>query len=188
MPEESYEIIIHGRAGQGAKSMAQIIAEAAMSRGKYMQTFPSYGAEKTGAPMLAYVRISSKPIKTHAPVTKADSIIIIDPTLVDTVNAKDYLKEKGVVIVNTPKSADYAKTKLGCKQKVYAIDATKIASEILKSNHPNMPMLGAFLKTTDIVDMQHVLGHLVCIFSHKMSKEMLDKNISAVREGYELIK
>ncbi len=185
MADELFEIIIHGRAGQGAKSMAQVIAEAAMGKGKHMQTFPSYGAEKTGAPMLAYVRISSTPIKTHAPVTRADSVIIIDPTLVETVNVKNNLKEKGIVLVNSPKSAEEIKSRLGCSHKVYALDATGIASKILGSNHPNMPMLGAFVKTAGVVSMHDVLGHLVCIFEHKMSREMLEKNIEAVKEGYE---
>lgn len=187
MANAIFEIIIHGRAGQGAKSMAQIIAEAAMAKGKYMQTFPSYGAEKTGAPMLAYVRISSKPITTHAPVTKADAIVIIDPTLVDTVNVKDFIKKKAAVLVNSPKNTEEIKSKLKCSQNVYAIDATGMADKILKSNHPNMPMLGAFVKATGVVEMPEVLGHLVCIFEHKMSREMLGKNITSVKEGYNAI-
>lgn len=189
MENRIFEVIVHGRAGQGAKSMAQIIAEAAMARGKYMQTFPSYGAEKTGAPVLAYVRISSKPITTHAPVTKADAIVIIDPTLIETVNVKDNSKDTAVILVNSPKSKEEIKAKLKCStQKVYPMDATEMADRILKSNHPNMPMLGAFIKATGAVEMQEVLGHLVCIFSHKMSKEMVESNVEAVREGYNTIK
>ncbi|HII14743.1 MAG TPA: pyruvate synthase [Nanoarchaeota archaeon] len=188
MPKEIFELIIHGRAGQGAKSIAQVIAEAASNSGKYIQTFPSYGAEKTGAPMLAYVRISGKPIKTHAPVTNADIVMIIDPTLADSVNVKGAIMENGMLLVNTTKPASAITEKLKCRCRVFTMDASGMAQKILGSNHPNMPMLGAFVKAAGILSMDEVLGRVVCNFSHKVSKDMLDKNISAVREGYEALK
>lgn len=187
MPGEIYEIIVHGRAGQGAKSMAQIIAEAAMFKGNYIQTFPSYGAEKTGAPMQAYVRISKKPIKVHTPVRKADAVMVLDPTLLETINVKNNLAEKGILIINTSKPNAKAIEELKKSAKVLAFDAAAISKRVLGNNFPNMPMLGAFVKAGGVLDLAGVTDHVGCVFLHKLGKEMTYKNIDAVKAGYDAI-
>lgn len=185
MPGDIFEIIVHGRAGQGAKSMAQIIAEAAMFKGNYIQTFPSYGAEKTGAPVQAYVRISKNPIKAHTPVRKADAVVVLDPTLLDAVNIAGSIAENGVLVINTakPDSKEIAGLKSKCR--VVAFDASSISKRLLGNNFPNMPLLGAFVKAAGILGLKGVSEHVGCVFEHKVGKEMALKNIEAVKEGYD---
>ncbi|MDI6737947.1 MAG: 2-oxoacid:acceptor oxidoreductase family protein [Nanoarchaeota archaeon] len=186
MAGEIYEIIVHGRAGQGAKSMAQIIAEAAMLRGNYIQTFPSYGAEKTGAPVQAYVRISKNPIKVHTPVRKADAVIVLDPTLLESININNNITDKSVLIINTTKPLEKVKQGLKCNCRIVAFDAGIVSRKHLGNNFPNMPLLGAFVKATNVLDLKGVTEHVGCVFLHKVGKEMTFKNIEAVKEGYEL--
>jgi len=185
MAEGIFEIIVHGRAGQGAKSMAQIIAEAAMFRGNYIQTFPSYGAEKTGAPVQAYVRISKNPIKVHTPVRKADAVIVLDPTLLESINLNSNLTEKSVLIINTAKPLAKIRQEIKCNCRVVAFDAGSVSRKHLGNNFPNMPLLGAFVKSTGVLDLKNVTEHVECVFLHKVGKEMTFKNIEAVKEGYD---
>ena len=109
------EIRIHGRGGQGAKTASQFIAEAALGEGKNIQAFPEYGPERAGAPMKAYTRISDKQITTYAPVVNPDVVIVIDPTLVKSANVTEGLTDDGILIVNTPKSAEELKKETGFK-------------------------------------------------------------------------
>ncbi|MEK6864565.1 MAG: 2-oxoacid:acceptor oxidoreductase family protein [Nanoarchaeota archaeon] len=185
MTEGIFEIIVHGRAGQGAKSMAQIIAEAAMFKGNYIQTFPSYGAEKTGAPVQAYVRISKKPVKVHTPVRKADAVIVLDPTLLETINIKNNITDKSVLILNTVKPLEKIKQELKLNCRIVAFDAGSVSRKHLGNDFPNMPLLGAFVKSTNILDLKGVEEHVGCVFLHKLGKEITYKNIAAVKEGFE---
>ncbi|MDD4877440.1 MAG: 2-oxoacid:acceptor oxidoreductase family protein [Candidatus Nanoarchaeia archaeon] len=184
MPEDIFEIVVHGRAGQGAKSMAQIIAEAAMFRGNCIQTFPSYSAEKTGAPMQAYVRISKKPIKTHSPVRKADAVIVLDPTLLETIDLNINLTDKSVLVINTTKPLEKIRKGIRCKCRVVAFDAEQVSINHGGKNFPNMPLLGAFAKTAGILDLKSITEHVRCIFLHKLGQEITAKNIEAVKAGY----
>ena len=135
------EIRIHGRGGQGAKTASQFIAEAALGEGKMIQAFPEYGPERAGAPMKAYARISDKAITTYAPVVNPDIVMVIDPTLLKSVDVTEGLGDEGVLIVNTPKSSEELKKETGFKGKVYTVDATKISIDSVGRNLPNTPML-----------------------------------------------
>lgn len=157
------EIIILGRGGQGGKSAAQIIALAA-SKKNYVQAFPEYGPERTGAPTKSFVRISDKPIKSCEPLTEADYIIIIDNSLTSE-GLK--LKKGGKIINNSEKD----------------VPATKIAEKILGMNKPNIAMLGAFAKVSGM-NKKDMIEAIKKIFGKKLSKELVDKNIKAFEEGY----
>jgi len=100
MPKDTFEVIFHGRAGQGAKSVAQFFAEAAIEKGNYIQTWPSYGAERSGAPMMAFTRISKKPIRTHSPIRWADAVVVIDPSLLESLDIISSLSKDGTLFVN----------------------------------------------------------------------------------------
>lgn len=184
MAGDIFEIIVHGRAGQGAKSMAQIIAEAAMFSGSYMQTFPSYGAEKTGAPVQAYVRISKNPIKVHTSVRKADAVIVLDPTLLGPANVKSNITDNTILIVNTVKPKEEIEKALKIKCRIVAFDAGEIARRVLGNNFPNMPLLGAFVKASGAFELEMAVEHVRCVFLHKIGREMTLKNMEAVKEGY----
>ena len=110
--KDIFEIRIHGRGGQGAKTAAQFIVEAALSKGKHIQSFPEYGPERAGAPMKAFARISDVEIRTYAPVVNPDVVIVIDHTLLDSVDVTEGLGEDGVLLVNTPHDSDSIKKQL----------------------------------------------------------------------------
>ena len=140
------EIRFHGRGGQGAVTSAELAALAAIEEGKYAQAFPSFGPERRGAPVMAFVRISDKPIVTREKVYTPDYVIVLDPTLLKLVNVEAGLKKGGTVIVNSSKSAAQIRKETGIKAKLAVVDASKIAVEIMRVPITNTTMLGAFVK------------------------------------------
>ena len=180
------EIRWHGRGGQGAKTAAQFLAEAALGLGKSIQAFPEYGPERAGAPIRAYTRISDKPITIHSPVTKPEIVVVIDPTLLETVNAAEGLGKDGILIVNTPLDPSAIREKTKYKEgKVAVCDATKISLETLGIPMPNTPMLGALLKVRGIVPIESIEEEVRKKFLKKIGQEKTDANIKAVRRAYE---
>ncbi len=185
--KEVYEIRIHGRGGQGAKTASQFIAEAALDKGKYIQAFPEYGAERAGAPMRAYAKISDKPIKSYTPVTHPDVVLVIDPTLLSPA-VVDGLNTDSLLIVNTNKDVNDVMQKTGFKGKIHTIDATKLSIEVLGKNIPNTPMLGALIKVTNILPLEAIFHKIKEKFGKKYSKEISDKNIEVVKRAYNELK
>jgi len=185
--KDIFEIRIHGRGGQGAKTASQFIAEAALGEGKNIQSFPEYGPERAGAPMKAYARISDKPITTYAPVVNPDFVMVIDATLVGPSNVTEGLNSEGTLIVNTPKSAEEIKKETGFKGKVYTIDATKIALDTVGKNLPNTPMLGAFVKLTNVIPIDAVKNSIKNKFLKKLGEEKTNATIKGVELAYEAV-
>ena len=181
------EIRFHARAGQGAKSAAQLIAEAALDKGKFIQAFPNYGPERSGAPMTTYVRIDDKPITTHQPITNPDIVAVIDSTLLDFVNVTQGMKEDSILIVNTPKDKEWVKNKTGFNGNIYTLDATRIALDNLKRDIPNLPIIGAIIKLTGIVRLEDLENHIRDMFIKKLGKEMTEANIKCLKQGYEAV-
>ncbi|MCD6443242.1 MAG: 2-oxoacid:acceptor oxidoreductase family protein [Thermotogae bacterium] len=174
-----------GRAGQGAKSAAQILAEVAMLSGKYSQAFPEYGAERSGAPMRAFNRISDQPIKIHSGIENPDIVVVIDDTLITSMNVVEGLKEDGILIVNTQKSIDEIRKRTGFGGKICIVPATKIALEEIKRGIPNTVMLGALVKVTEVVPLDSIVEQFKEMFSNKLTPEMLEGNLRAIKRGYE---
>jgi len=179
------EIMWRGRAGQGAKSAAQILAEVAMLSGKYSQAFPEYGAERSGAPMRAFNRISDQPIKIHSGIENPDIVVVIDDTLITSMNVVEGLKEDGILIVNTQKSIDEIRKRTGFGGKICIVPATKIALEEIKRGIPNTVMLGALVKVTEVVPLDSIVEQFKEMFSNKLTPEMLEGNLRAIKRGYE---
>lgn len=177
-----WKIIVHGRAGEGAKSSVHLIAESAMIEGKCMQAFPEYGAERGGAPMKAFARISDSPIKTHQPIQEPDVIIVINDTLlchIRTENTKDC-----ILIVNTTKSMDEVRgLSEGFQGRIHTIDATSIALDHIGKNKPNTVLIGAFIKLTNAIKMQTMEDTIKDLFLNKLGEEKTKANIDALREG-----
>ena len=122
----------HGRGGQGAVTSAELLARAAISEGKYGQAFPSFGPERRGAPVQAFVRISShEPIRVRAEVTEPDVVVVLDPGLLSIVNVTSGLKANGIVVINTKKNAGQVRAEFGVNSSLATVDATKIARELL---------------------------------------------------------
>jgi len=183
------EVAWHGRGGQGAKTASQFLGEAALDIGKYIQAFPEYGPERAGAPMKAFTRISDEPIYVHSPVRKPDVVIVIDPTLLASVDVTEGLEDDGVLLVNTGKSPEDIRKIVNFKRgKVGVVDATKIALETLKIPMPNMPMLGAFLKVNNIVSIDEVNGIVKAKFLKKIGEEKTKANIEGIKRAYAELK
>ncbi|MBI5682589.1 MAG: 2-oxoacid:acceptor oxidoreductase family protein [Deltaproteobacteria bacterium] len=184
------EIRWHGRAQQGIVTAAKVLAEAALSSGKYVQAFPEFGPERMGAPVRAFNRISSEPIRIHGQVTNPHIILIVDPTLIGTVNVTEGTPQNAVFIINTPKLPDEMKKKLslGSHARVFTIDASKISIECIGRHIPNTPMLGAMAKATGVVSVDALTDDFKENYAKKYSPKVIEGNISAIRHGFEQVR
>jgi len=182
------EIRWHGRGGQGAKTAALLFGDAAVETGKYIQAFPEYGPERMGAPVFAFNRISDKPILQHCGIKAPEIVVVLDPTLMETVDVTEGLPGDGLILVNTQKTAEEIKQQLKLStQKVYVVDASKIAREILKRDIPNTPMLGALIKISKLLDFESMLESVKSRLKHKFPNrpEVIEGNIKAIKKAYE---
>ncbi|MDP2167821.1 MAG: 2-oxoacid:acceptor oxidoreductase family protein [Thermodesulfovibrionales bacterium] len=181
------EIRWHGRGGQGTVTAAKVLADACLSGGRYVQAFPEYGPERAGAPLRAYNRISSNRLRMHCPVLEPHVVGIVDATLIDAINVAEGTPENAMFVVNTSKGPAEIRTRLkaGERQKVFTVDATKIATDCIGRALPNFPMLGAVVKVTGLVTLDHLLEDVKKSFGKKFSQKIIDGNLEAVRRGYE---
>lgn len=178
------EIRWHGRGGQGAKTASLLLADAAFNTGKYIQGFPEYGPERMGAPITAYNRISDAPITIHSNIYEPDYVVVVDDTLLESVDVTAGLKEEGAIVINTTKNYDYLKNVLnGYKGKVYTIDARAISMEALGKYFPNTPMLAAIVKVSGIMTDEEFLNDMQGSFKHKFAKkpEVIEGNMKALQ-------
>ncbi len=185
------EIRWHGRGGQGAKTASLLLADAAFNTGKYIQGFPEYGPERMGAPITAYNRISRDPITIHSNIYEPDYVVVVDDTLLETVDVTAGLKETGGIVINTTKSENYLKTVLkGYQGNIYTIDARKISEEALGKYFPNTPMLAAIIKVSGIMSDEALLADMRDSFKHKFAKkpEVIDGNMKALELALKEVK
>ena len=147
------EIRFHGRGGQGAVTSAELVAQAAIKQNKYAQAFPSFGPERRGAPVQAFLRVSDTPIKLRSKIYHPDDVIILDATLLGTINPAEGLKEKGFVIINSNKSDDELRGLFPGYNIAY-VDASKIAKEELGVPITNTTMIGVLVKASGVVDLE----------------------------------
>src|SRR4030042_4139863 len=145
------EIRFHGRGGQGAVTSAEMLALAAIGEGKYAQAFPSFGPERRGAPVVAFCRIDDKPIKIRANIYEPDLVVVLDASLLKIVNVAAGLKPNGILITNTIEAPEKVKEDLKLKNRLAAVDATKIALEVLGLPITNTTMLGSLIKAWEVV-------------------------------------
>ncbi len=189
--ENLIEIRWHGRGGQGTKTASLLLADAAFNTGKYIQGFPEYGPERMGAPITAYNRISDNPITVHSNIYEPDYVVVVDDTLLETVDVTSGLKKTGAIVINTTKSTDYLKSVLkGYEGKVYTIDARKVSTEALGRYFPNTPMLAAIVKVTGIMNDEDFLKDMEGSFKHKFAKkpEVIDGNMKALEMALKGVK
>lgn len=185
------EIRWHGRGGQGAKTASLLLADAAFNTGKYIQGFPEYGPERMGAPITAYNRISNEPITIHSNIYEPDFVVVVDDTLLDSVNVTAGLKADGAIVINTTKSGDEIKSKLSdYKGEIYTIDARKISLETLGKYFPNTPMLAAIVKVSKVMTDEELLGDMEGSFKHKFAKkpEVIEGNMNALKMALNEVK
>lgn len=175
------EIRWHGRGGQGAVTSAELLAQAAISEGKYAHAFPSFGPERRGAPVLAFVRISSQqPLRIRAEITQPDVVVVLDPGLLTIVNVTSGLKDNGILVVNTKKEAEQLRKEFGISWSLATVDATKIARELLGVPITNTTMVGAVVRATEMVKLESLLEPLRRRFGR-----LAERNINAMKRAYE---
>lgn len=178
------EIRWHGRGGQGAKTASLLLADAAFNTGKFIQGFPEYGPERMGAPITAYNRISTSPIRVHSNIYEPDYVVVVDDTLLEAVDVTSGLKEDGAIVINTTKDIEEIRPLLkGYKGNIYTIDAKKISEEALGKYFPNTPMLAAIVKVTSIMSDEAFIKDMEGSFKHKFSKkpEVIEGNMKAIQ-------
>ena len=185
------EIRWHGRGGQGAKTASLLLADAAFNTGKYIQGFPEYGPERMGAPITAYNRISDEPITIHSNIYYPDYVVVVDDTLLESVDVTSGIKEDGAILINTTKPEDVLKKELkGYKGDVYTLDARKISLETLGRYFPNTPMLAGIVKISGIMTDEELIKDMKGSFQHKFAKkpEVIDGNMKALEMALKEVK
>jgi pyruvate ferredoxin oxidoreductase gamma subunit len=177
------EIRWHGRGGQGAVTSTEMLAQAAISEGKYAQAFPSFGPERRGAPVQAFNRVDSRePVRIRADINQPDYVVVLDPSLLGKVNVTSGLKNEGYVIINTRKTAAEIQSEFGIKYPVATVNATKIAREVLGVPIVNTTMLGAVIKVTGVIDKKSTHDPL-----NKRFGRLGERNIKAMETAYEQV-
>lgn len=186
--KDTVEIRWHGRGGQGAKTACLLLAEAAFNAGKYVQGFPEYGPERMGAPITAYNRISDHRNTVHSNIYTPDYVVVVDETLLSSVEVTKGLKEDGAIIINSDKAPEQLRKTLGGYQgRVYSVDATKISEETLGKNYPNTPMLAAAVKISQVMDADHFISYMESSFQHKFASkpQVIEGNMKALKKSME---
>ncbi len=180
------EIRWHGRGGQGTVTAAKMLADASLQGGKYVQASPEYGAERMGAPLKAFNRISDAEIFLHCSITNPDIVIVVDPSLVKQPAVTEGVKPTTTFIVNSSLPlADVRKMLNSPDGKVYTVDATKIALETLGRNIPNMSMLGALVQATGILEKDVLIREITKGLQKKFGEGIVQKNIDAIKRAFQ---
>ena len=178
------EIRWHGRGGQGAKTAALLLADVAFKTGKYVQGFPEYGPERMGAPITAYNRISDDKIRVHSNIYDPQYVVVVDESLLESVDVTSGLKKDGAILVNTQRPKEEIIPHLkGYEGKVYTIDAYKVSMETMGKYFPNTPLLAAIVKVAGIMDEETFLREMKASFEHKFASkpEVIDGNMEALK-------
>ena len=185
------EIRWHGRGGQGAKTACLLLADVAFSSGKQVQGFPEYGPERMGAPITAYNRISDHENKVHSNIYNPNYVVVVDETLLHTVDVTAGLSEDGAIIINSSKEPSELRPLLrGYRGKVCTVDAEKISVATLGKNFPNTPMLAAVVKVSNVVDNEKFLQDMETSFSHKFANKpgVIAGNMEALKMSMNEVK
>ena len=177
------EIRWHGRGGQGAKTAALLLADVAFQTGKYVQGFPEYGPERMGAPITAYNRISDKQIRVHSNIYEPQYVVVVDESLLETVDVTKGLKKDGAILINTERTKEEIIPLLkGYEGTVYVLDAHKVSMATLGKYFPNTPLLAGIVKVAGIMEEDIFLKEMRSSFQHKFASkpEVIDGNMAAL--------
>ena len=188
LTNDMVEIRWHGRGGQGAKMACLLLAEVAGMEGKFVQGFPEYGPERMGAPLTAYNRISEKRCSIHSNIYNPNYVVVLDETLLDSVDVAGGLKDNGAIIINTPSTPSEIRNKLrGWNGKVCTIDARSISEEMLGRNFPNTPLLAAVVKVSGVLEIERFLADIEESYKHKFAgkPQAIEGNMATLRKSME---
>ena len=177
------EVRWHGRGGQGAKSVAELLAAAMFRSGYYVQSFPEYGPERSGAPLQAYTRYSNRPVRLHCGVTDPDVVVVLDDSLLGEVEVTQGLKRGGLLLVGTTKKSGAVAQEVGYDGPVVCIDSTALAAEA-GARHGNVVMLGALAALTGTPDLSSLKGAVEELFQGRLSAQAMEANRRALEIGF----
>jgi len=181
------EIRWHGRGGQGTKTAALLLADAAFEAGLYVQGFPEYGPERMGAPITAYNRLDSEPIRIHSGIYEPDMVVVVDETLITAVDVTGGMKPGGRIVVNSNRKPERIAEEFdGFKGEIYAVDAADISIRNLGKNLPNTPLLSVVTKLTGVIGEKEFLEVMEKAFHEKFAAkpEVVAGNVNALREAW----
>lgn len=185
------EIRWHGRGGQGAKTACLLLADVAFTAGKFVQGFPEYGPERMGAPITAYNRISDERCTVHSNIYTPDFVVVVDETLLESVDVTAGLKKEGAIVINSAKDPEELKQHLnGYEGRVYTIDARSISERNLGKYFPNTPMLAAIVKVSQVLDEDQFAADMEVSFSHKFASkpQVIEGNMNCLKESLKEVK
>ena len=174
------EVRFHGRGGQGAVTSAELVALAAISEGKYAQSFPSFGPERRGAPVQSFTRVSDQKIRLRSNIREPDVVVVLDPSLIEVGGALVGLKPEGIIVINTRKTLSDIKQEFSIKNKTAVVNATAIAQEILGLPITNTTMIGALVRATGIVKMDSLVEPL-----HHRFGRIAERNIQVCKKAFD---
>lgn len=183
------EVRWHGRGGQGVVTASQLLASAALLEGKYVQAFPEFGPERAGAPILGFTRISDAPIEIHSQVYTPDVVVVLDPTLLKSIDVMGGLKRGGKLIVNTQLSPKELRKQLKGNDakndiEAYTVDGTRIALDVIGRPIFNTTMLGALIRATNLTSLDSILK----VTSERFAGPLAEKNVAAIKRAAEEVK
>lgn len=178
------ELCWHGRGGQGLVTANEILAETAISSGKYVKAFPEFGPERMGAPIRGFTRISDEPIRVHSQVYDPDVVVIMDGTLVGKVDVTRGLKKTSIIVANYSGSPGELQNALGTDAECHTLDANKVAIEEIGKPMVNTVMLGALVKASPLVPYDLLEDQITTKFTGKLPDKVIVKNLSALKRGY----
>lgn len=171
------EIRFHGRGGQGAVTSAELLAHAAIAKGRYAQAMPSFGPERRGAPVVAFARVADTPVKVRSAIKRPDVLVVLDGGLLQLPEVLEGLKEGGTLVVNSSSRPQGLRLPRGCK--VAWVDATAIAREVIGRPITNTTMLGALLRAVEVLEVEDLKHPLEERFGR-----LADRNFEALKRAY----
>jgi pyruvate ferredoxin oxidoreductase gamma subunit len=182
-----FQVRIHGRGGQGVVTGAEMLSIAAFLGGRHAQAFPSFGSERTGAPVVAYCRIDDKEIRLREPIMQPDALIIQDPTLLHQVDVFSGLKKDGYILINTTRTFDQLGLGEFVKgfqpERLLTVPATELAMKHVGRPVPNVPLLGAFAALGGLITLDAVQAAI----GEKFKGAVAQGNMDCAREAYDIV-
>ena len=179
------EIRWHGRGGQGAKTVSQLMAMAFKNTGYFVQAFPEYGPERSGAPMQAYTRSSEKRIRLHCAVTNPDAVVVLDDSLIGEINILEGLESSGLALLNTSIDNENIKKQLAFDGELFSVDGNRLSKES-GVKYANVVVAGALAAVLGIPSLEHLKEAAVEVFEEKLNQSLIDKNLRAIELGYKM--
>lgn len=181
-----YEMRWHGRGGQGIVLANQLFARAALSEGKYAQAFPEFGPERSGAPVRGFTRISTGRIDTHQQIYDPDVVAVIDPAFLNELSTFQGLRPNGTLVASIEENVsypeDFLRKRFGLPtQKIFTVDAVRIAQELFQAPIYNTTVIGAVTKATGLVKLESLRK----VFEERFTGNTLTKNLQALERGYQ---